>query len=266
VKKVLTIDDLSQQLQQLRSRYSDLHPDVIRLKAAIAQMEEEESTDTSKADYKERRSIVPPGQTVKLMRLQRNDLLVEMKLIDAEILQLRQEKEKTTAEIKEYQRRIESGPKIEQMFVDLRRDYVRANENYQSLLQKKLEAELAENLEHTQKGEQFKIIDHANLPKQPFKPDIPRILAMGFLLAISCGIGLAFVREYLDPTFYSVKELENTLELPVLVSIPVIPADRDSWLNWSRKAASVCTLVVMASILLYALFVLWRENPNLLPL
>ena len=85
-----------------------------------------------------------------------------------------------------------------------------------------MEAELAENLERTQKGEQFKILDHADLPRKPHKPDIPKIIAVGFMLALACAFGLAYLREYLDPTFWSRKEVESMLNIPVLVAIPII--------------------------------------------
>jgi capsular polysaccharide biosynthesis protein len=187
-------------------------------------------------------------------------------LIDAELNSLRNEKQKTTTQVKEYQQRIESGPQIEAMFVDLRRDYERASENYQSLLQKKLEAELAENLERTQKGEQFKILDRANLPQKPEKPNIPRILAMGIMLALGSGLGLAFVREYLDPAFWSRKEVESMLNIPVLVSIPIITTERDRRWKKIKLATSICVLLVMSSTLLFALFMLWKKNPTLLPI
>ena len=75
------------------------------------------------------------------MRVQREDLLVQLKMIDKDIRLLQEEKDKTSKRIEAYRQRIESGPKIEQMFVDLRRDYEQANENYQSLLKKRLQAE-----------------------------------------------------------------------------------------------------------------------------
>jgi len=152
------------------------------------------------------------------------------------------------------------------MFVDLRRDYAEANENYQSLLQKKMQADLAENMERTQKGEQFFVLEPADLPPKPIKPNIPKILLLGFMMAAASGLGLAFIREHLDPTFWSAKDLEGILELPVLVSIPVIATTRDSRLKLLKKVGTVCALVLMSSALLFALFVLWKRNPMLLPL
>ena len=265
-EKHLTLEELREQLEALKYRYSERHPDVIRLKAAIEKTEKDQQTGSADSGPEKTDISAGSSETQRLMRMQREDLLVQLKMIDKDIRSLQEEKAQTNKRIEAYRQRIESGPKIEQMFVDLRRDYTRANENYQSLLQKKLQAELAENLERTQKGEQFRILDQANLPEQPSKPKIQKILGLGFMLALGCGLGSAFLREYLDQTFWSRKEVESILELPVLVSIPIITTEREERWKKIKLAGSVCVLLVMSSTLLYALYVLWERNPTLLPL
>jgi len=200
------------------------------------------------------------------MLAQRDNLLTQLKLLDKDIDKLKMERESMSRQLEEYRHRIEDGPRIEQMFVDLRRDYETATENYQTLLQKKLEADLASNLERTQKGEQFKIQDPANFPMKPFKPNIPQVMGLGLLLALASGFGLAALREFLDESFWSSKELENVLELPVLVSIPVLQTQKERRWKTFKLAGSVCVLIFMGSVLLFAMFVLWRKNPGLLPL
>jgi len=79
-------------------------------------------------------------------------------------------KEELQKKIKEYQRRVEITPKIEQQLKELTRGYTVTKKEYQSLLDKKLQAELAANMEREQKGEQFKILDPAKLPEKPYKP------------------------------------------------------------------------------------------------
>ena len=199
------------------------------------------------------------------MLVQREDFLSQLKLIDKQLAALAKEKKKTSRQIAQYRDRIEEGPKIENMFVDLRRDYNQANNTYQALLQKKLQAELAENLERTQKGEQFVILDPANLPQKPFEPNVRKIFSVGFMLALACGFGLAFLREYLDPTFWSSKDLESAVELPVLVSVPVVTTNQQRRWNMLKMAGAAGALVSMTSVLFYALLVLWKTHPTAFP-
>ncbi len=258
-----TLDQMLQKLQRLKLRYSERHPDVMRLKALIAKLETEQQA-SPKEQEEDPSSQGTAAQ--RLVQVQKEGLLDELGKVEKEIKSLREDKEKTTSQIEKYRERIEGGPKIEQMFVDLRRDYNQASNSYQSLLNKKLQAQLAENLERTQKGEQFKILDPANLPQEPYKPNIPKILGMGIMLALGLGVGLAFLREYLDPTFWTINDVETQLELPVLVSIPLVTTDKDRRWNMFKRTATVCVLLIMSSTLLFALFILWRNNPTLLPI
>ena len=259
-----TVEGLRQELQRLQNRYSDQHPDVLRLKRLIEKAEKGEQTPGGQPDARGSTDS-KSSDTHRLISAEREDVSAQLQFMDKDILSLRQERDKTRALIDDYRHRIESGPKIEQMFLDLRRDYQQASDNYQSLLQKKLQAEMAENLERTQKGEQFKILDQANLPLVPYKPDIPKLLSLGFVVALGCGFGLAFYREFRDPAFWTRKELEGVLELPILITVPVISTERDLHRRKVMMAAAVGLLVFMGSALLLALFVLWKRNPGLVP-
>ena len=125
-----------------------------------------------------------------------------------------------------YQRRIEDTPKREQELVLLTRDYDLVKTNYQSLLDKNIQAQMAENLERKQKGEQFKILDPAVLPEKPIKPNRNKILLAGGLLGIALGFGLAWFRESLDQSFRTVSDLEEDLGIPVLATIPNLKKEK----------------------------------------
>ena len=249
-----TLEELRLQLKRLKSRYSDKHPDVIRLRGTIAKREKKQGTTPVLRS--------PTSEARRLMLVQKDDFLSQLKLIDKRLAALAKEKGKTHSEIAQYKHRIEEGPKIEQMFLDLRKDYEEASENYQSVLEKRLQAQLSENLEKSQPGEPVRIVEHAKLPEKPFRPNSRRILTVGFMTALACAFGLALFREYLDPTFWSSKELERIVDLPVLVSIPVVNTEKERHWNVAKRAAAAGALFSMVSVLFYALFVLWRMDPT----
>src|SRR5206468_12610598 len=114
----------------------------------------------------------------------------------------------------------EKAPAREQELMLLERDYSNLKENYRSLLDKKLNARLSENLEKRQKGEQFRIVDPANLPDTPETPD--RLKIMLLALAFGCGLGVGGIvaLEYFRPVFRHSDEAESLLQLRVLASIP----------------------------------------------
>ncbi|HEY5599150.1 MAG TPA: GNVR domain-containing protein, partial [Candidatus Manganitrophaceae bacterium] len=98
--------------------------------------------------------------------------------------------------------------------------YDNTKKNYEVLLDKKLSAKISENLEKRQKGEQFRILDAANLPEKPFKPDRFKVGLAGLLLGLGGGLALAFVREQFDSSIRKPEEVERVTSVPVLVSIP----------------------------------------------
>jgi capsular exopolysaccharide synthesis family protein len=120
----------------------------------------------------------------------------------------------------EFEKRVEKAPTREQELEVLVRDYNNLKENYRTLLDKKLNARLAENLEKRQKGEQFRIVDPANLPSKPDKPDRTKIMLLGLLVGCGLGAGSAIGLELLCPVFRKSEDVESLLHLRVIASIP----------------------------------------------
>jgi uncharacterized protein involved in exopolysaccharide biosynthesis len=160
------IDQMKAQLENLLSRYTDRHPDIVRLKARILESEKQAEakaqaepgdTDSSGADLNQPALLSPEYRT------QHTQITQEMRRLEADI-------EDTRRQIDIYQKRVEDTPKREQELLSLRRDYQNIQTTYDSLLARKLEAEIAVNMERKQKGEQFRILDPAKQPQKPIKP------------------------------------------------------------------------------------------------
>lgn len=209
------LDQMKSELSALQARYTEKHPNVIRLKEKIAELEakEKEIKPEEKVRSEDVKEIINATETEKKLLEQLRELDIQLKDFENEAANLR-------SEMKRYQARVEETPKREQELMVLKRDYDNIRETYNSLLARKLEAELAVNMEKKQKGEQFRILDHAKAPKRPFKPDIRRIFLMSIGLGLALGFGLAYFRETLDTSFRAPNEIENLLQIPVLASIP----------------------------------------------
>jgi polysaccharide biosynthesis transport protein len=151
---------------------------------------------------------------------QRQAISVQLQAINAEISALRAKQNRTTALTKDYENKVEITFANEQLLLDLTRDYEMSRQNYQTLLQKRLNARVSENLEKRQKAEQFRIIDPAKVPEKPFKPDRVKIVLLGSLLSLGTGGGLIFLREFLKPSYRRLEDLQETVQLPVLATIP----------------------------------------------
>ena len=208
------IAQLEDRLEAVKTKYTEKHPDVQVLKRRIAKLKEKQenmSTDGPSLDE----TGIPELSPGDMLRPQLDQ-------IRSRISQYEQQINEVKAEIAEYQKRVEQTSEVELKLKNLQRDYETVNNRYQALLSKKLNAQMAEELEKRQKGEQFRVIDPAVAPEQPFKPNMQRIMLLAAVLGFGLGGGLAYVRESLDPAFYSAEEVESYLRTKVLVSLPLV--------------------------------------------
>jgi polysaccharide chain length determinant protein (PEP-CTERM system associated) len=204
-------------LANLLSIYTENYPDVIttknRIKEIEAQMINKSETGNRKKEglSEQKPDTEALGNTTNLTATTYQPPTPRQR--EAELIK----------KIKEYEKRIEGIPANEQKWLDIRRDYDMSLKNYQTLLEKKLNARLAENLVKRQKGEKFKIIDPANLPEEPYKPDRLRIALMGVAIGAGIGAGFVLLLEFLNPAFIKPEDFAGILTQPVLAIIPVFP-------------------------------------------
>jgi uncharacterized protein involved in exopolysaccharide biosynthesis len=82
----------------------------------------------------------------------------------------------------EYQSRLNREPVREQQLADLTRNYDQSRANYDALLKKRNDSQLATSLELRQQGEHFRILDPPSLPVKPHSPDRLKLSAFGLIL------------------------------------------------------------------------------------
>ena len=67
-----------------------------------------------------------------------------------------------------------------------------------------------------------RVVDRAQVPTAPYKPDEAAILGIWLIIGSTLGVLIAFLREYLDNTFNSTDQVEEKLRLPVLGVVPLL--------------------------------------------
>ncbi len=200
--------ELNSQLEDLRSKYRESHPDVAATKKKIADLEKKKDKDGFS-------SIVKRDPRYQ-------ELKSQLALTDLEINRFRAEESNIAGQIGKLRGRIDQTPAREQDMASLMREYESTKEAYEKLSKKNTDAQQAENLEKRQKGEQFRVVDPAKKPEKPFSPDLLKIIQIGLAAAIGCGLGIAFIREQMDQSFHDAGDVETSLGLKVLASVPRI--------------------------------------------
>jgi succinoglycan biosynthesis transport protein ExoP len=67
-----------------------------------------------------------------------------------------------------------------------------------------------------------RVIDRAQIPGAPVKPNKKKILTTSIIFGLLAGIGLAFLLDLLDNTFKKTEDVEEKLLLPVLGITPIV--------------------------------------------
>jgi polysaccharide biosynthesis transport protein len=191
---------LKAQLADLTSHYTDKYPDVRKTKEQIALLETtrkrvladlNSGVNNPTAEASAAASLDPRNATLLEMESQLKANRLEVANREAEI-------KDGQAKINQYQSRLNMAPVMEQQFAEITRDYDQSKTDYESLLAKKNQSEMSTNLEKTQQGERFRMLDPPNLPVRPYKPNRLLLSAAGLVVGLAFGGGLAFARENLS--------------------------------------------------------------------
>ena len=212
----LQLRKLQSSLSALRARYGPNFPDVRKEQAEIdqltAKIAEEEKTGTDQPALAQ----APP------IKIKNPVVDAQIHKIDDEIQEQLQLQPQLQAQINEHTATLEQVPVFEQQISGLTQDYDSLHTQYQSLLDKKLAAQMANALETRQKGERFIVLDPAVPPEKPYGPNRIVILLAGLLAGLAGGIGLAIAIDNQDESIRSIGQASRVLGKPVLAGIPFI--------------------------------------------
>jgi uncharacterized protein involved in exopolysaccharide biosynthesis len=209
------IEKMESRLAELRARYGPNYPDVRKAQAELERLKKKETVERAQAP------APPTVESVVPSARKRNPV------VEAQIQKLNQEIEEQTKaqgplqqQIDFHVSKLERVPVFEQKIAGLMRDYDSLRAHYQNMLDKKLSAQMASELEARQKGERFTILDPAPVPSQPFGPNRILISMAGLVIGLFGGMGLAVAAEMTDQSVRSEHEATQLLGVPVLAGIP----------------------------------------------
>jgi succinoglycan biosynthesis transport protein ExoP len=244
---------LKKELTTLRIKYTDLWPDIIRIKDEIARLEKQIAEPKPKVVVK-----APVVATPQVLHAQE-----ALQSVETELKLARADEQRLKRGIQTYQTRLDNAPQREQAYLDATRDYQSTKEHYQALTKSYEEAQLGESMEQRQKGEQFRILDSAVASSTPAAPRRPKLLFAALALSLVLGGGAIVLAEVLDTSFHSTADLRAYTTVPVLVTIPRIVTEADArHARWRFRLASAGVVIGLV-LLAGSAFLLAHGNEQL---
>lgn len=250
-------------LEELSEKYTPLYPAVVQARWEVKQLEEKIANLRRSA--KNTKGVSSPDlQTTNWEGTESQRLREQVAAIDLEIVALKRESANTVRTIDQIQHKVERLPQREQEMISLSRDYDNIKKSYEELMAKKLDSQISQKLDEKQQGEQFKVLEPADLPTRPSKPNRLKVLGLALLASLVIGAGGPFALEMLDPTLRGSAEFKSFFDVPILAVLPVIRNDHLNRRIAVRRAAVVGGLVSILGAYLVFLVVHGQKVQSIL--
>jgi len=279
-----------QELIALQARYSDNHPDIIRLKREIASLTGG-PTDYALIANNLRASVAATEQQLQtaresysedhpdVVRLKKNLESQQKQLADAQargsqaaappvpdnplFLQLQTRIRTAEIEISELSARragllsrlsqYSYSPQMDAKYAPLARERALLQDQYESLRLRYTQATLAQSVESEDQGQVLRFAEPARAPTSPVEPNRPVLVLLGFLLGIGVAFGVAWLADFVDTTVRGSRDLEAMLNVPPIAMIPIIDSPSDvAQRRRTRVITALVTLTVIVLIVLLA--------------
>lgn len=238
------IDEARLELASNRQRYSETHPDVSRSRRKLENLESELKRAIAE-DRPYQANALPEDPYARQLNLR---IAAE----DTNIRSLTARKREVQAKLDDLESKVALSPRVEREYDRLNRDSQTAVANLNEARSKFDDAQQAEKLESGGSGDRFTIIEPANLPLRPFKPNRTAILLLAFVLACGSGIILATVLDTMDDTIKGSRDVLRLINTPPLAVIPYLETETE---HRHRIMSNVATVALMAGSVLAAVLI-----------
>ncbi|ALO36471.1 chain length determinant family protein [Colwellia sp. MT41] len=255
------ITELEVQLDTLKLRYTDRHPDVIEISRNITHLNKLRSTEIDK--YLAQNS----ENSGSLKRLSTNPVIQEVQIqvnqLENLIASLNVRADNYRQRIIELENRVHILPEIEAELVALNRGYAITKEKYEQLLSRKETAQLAQQADETTDKIQFRTLDPPRIATKPSGPKRYILFAVVTFLGFGVGIGLSFLMSQLNPVATSTMQLSKATGVPIF---GVVSANENLGLHkWHRKKTMIFIGSNLMLLGLLVLFISYFVFPELVP-
>ncbi|MEM6972805.1 MAG: Wzz/FepE/Etk N-terminal domain-containing protein [Pseudomonadota bacterium] len=244
------IDQLSDQQRELRELernlivkravFAESHPQIRSLQARITALE----------------AALGPEARVRAEELianRRGELERELALVANRRALLEKQQSDAIDKQSELREAIGKAPEVEIELAALERRYAGLTAQYEETRNKLAFAQTGEELEVNRQAERFEVIEQAEQPTTPIAPNRRLIAATGFAGGIAAAFALIIFAELMNQSVRTASDLERTLNLRPVVTIPYIETEQEVRKRVWRLRIAILTVLVLVPSALYAI-------------
>ena len=243
---------LEEQLDTLKLRFTDKHPDVVETKTLLDSLEKSRQQEIDAFLNQSEEDNSEP-----LTDLNR-EIKLEMSRLESNIAALTVKETDIKTKIARLESKVDLIPQIEAESTALNRDYSITKRKYEELLSRKESADLSRRAEVSSEELQFRIIEPPLVPKRPSGPNRIVLYTAVLVIGFGTGIGVAFLISQLSPILVRPKQLLQISEYPIWGTVTHLDLEQIKRRNRARLAIfmlssggiiAIYTLLVAAEIM-----------------
>jgi polysaccharide chain length determinant protein (PEP-CTERM system associated) len=246
------ISALQSQLDNLRLRYTDLHPDITRTRQLITRLQEQKSQEERQAQQQSPTSIKAQNPVYQQLTIAIAEADANAASLKARVNQIQRKRNDLTANVNRI-------PQIEAEYTQLMRDYDVFRKNYTDLLSRRETAAISSDVESKTNSVDFRVIDPPRVPAKPASPNRPLMVSAVPIGGFALGIALAFLLAQMRPSVDSRRQLQDLVDIPLLGMVSRVDTDavrlKNRRTNLILSAATAALVLGYLVQIVYYLFV-----------
>ncbi len=241
------ITALQTQLDNLRLRYTDLHPEITRTKQLITRLQEQKKQEEDALKSQ-------PQGAIKAQNPVYQQLSIAIAEADASTASLKARVAQMQSKRNDLYKSVDRIPLIENEYTQMMRDYEVFKKNYADMLARRETAVLSGEVESKTDVVEFRVIDPPRVPSKPAWPNRPLLVIAVPFVGIGMGLALAFLLSQLRPSIESRRQLLELTDYPLLGMITLVETEaarskrRRSNLTFFTAVAALVTALLAQMI------------------
>ena len=205
------LERLREALDSLMVRYTEKHPTIIEIKQTILELE--------KLQGKSRRESIKQATSGALATSKNNEESDSLGNFSSFVASLESEKDLLLAQLKNTKAKraslaskINLIPEVEAELVELNRDYQNNLKFYESLVNRKISAEISRDADKDTKNVKFRVIEEPKVAIKPVGPPRSVLYVLVWLFSIAAGASLSLLVSQINPTIVNRHHLDSIIK------------------------------------------------------
>ncbi|WP_038052623.1 XrtA system polysaccharide chain length determinant [Thioalkalivibrio sp. ALJ1] len=206
------INDMQENLDAMRQRFTDEHPDVVSTRRILNELEERREREA--AEYAQNPSTIQvPGSGGS------DPLEVAITETQSELASLRTRVQDFEERVETLEGDVDRAPAVESELTSLTRNYDVLRDSYRQLQNRREQAVMSGEVEMQTDSVDFRVLEPPRRPSAPASPDRPLLATGILLLGLGAGTGFAFLLSQMRRTVGDSRQLAEVTGRPVLGTV-----------------------------------------------